>query len=145
MAASDTSFNVGRDCSLVLMGPFGRVDLKQIVGFQARQEVKKPRINPLNAPPIERHLPGGWTGTFEIDRADSTGDDLAANIEAGFWNGQQIAISTMYQYIAELDGSTSTYQFNTVALNLSDAGHWQQETQVKQTVEFFASTRRRVS
>ncbi len=32
---SGTTFSLGRDCTLVVMGPFGRVDLTHVTGFEA--------------------------------------------------------------------------------------------------------------
>jgi hypothetical protein len=144
MAASDTSFNVGRDCQLVLIGPFGRIDFKHVTNFTVKQVVDKVRVKPLNGPRLARDLPGGWDGTFVIERANSAADDLASVIETAFWSGAAIPPGVLFQNVNEVDGSVSTYQHDGVTVNLSDGGSYQQEQSVKQTVEWSAARRRRI-
>jgi hypothetical protein len=50
----------------------------------------------------------------------------------------------MYQYINEVDGSVSTYQFDSVVFKLASAGLWKGDQAVKQKLEFFAARRQRV-
>jgi hypothetical protein len=50
----------------------------------------------------------------------------------------------MYQYITELDGSVSTYQFDGVVFKLSNAGTWKGDASVKQKLDFYASRKRRI-
>lgn len=139
-------FNIGRDCSLVcIAGDKGRVDFTEITGFMSKAEVTKARIKPLNKPAKEVHIPEGWTGSFEIERASSAADDLQASIEDGFWSGQGLPYGTIFQYIREVDGKLSTFQYEEVAMHLSDAGDWKSDSVVKQKVEFFASRRRKIT
>src|SRR3954467_15304539 len=49
---------------------------------------------------------------------------------------------TMYQYVTETDGSTSTYQYDGVIFRFSNAGTWKGDSSVKQKLEFFAVRRR---
>ena len=138
-------FNIGKQCSAVIIGPFGRLDLALITEFMAKQVVDKVKVKPLNGPPIEKHLPGGWEGGFKLDRANSAADDFIALVESGYWAGtSNVPVCTLFQYVTELNGSLSTYQFDGVALHLSDAGSYKANEAVKQSVDFFASTRKRV-
>jgi hypothetical protein len=137
-------FTIGRDCSLVLLYNGSRLDLEKVTGFTAAQEVKQQRSDPLNGVPIEFNTPSGWRGRFMVDRATSALDDLIAAIEAAFWNAGTIGSGTIYQYVTETDGSLSTYEFSGVSLTLTDAGTFQQESIVKQTLGFFASIRTRL-
>lgn len=136
------TFNLGKDCQLVLIGPYGTVQLSIVTGFSSRQTVKTVHVDPLNGPPIEARPPAGWTGSFTVERGSSAVDDLIATIEQGFWAGGILGTGQVYQYIAETDGSTSTYLYSGVSMSLSNAGDWQTDSSVKQTLEFFASTRR---
>ena len=43
-----------------------------------------------------------------------------------------------------MDGAVSTYQFDGAVFKLSSAGAWKGDQSVKQKLEFFATTRRRV-
>ena len=142
---ANAPFTIGRNCSLVVLWNGSRVDLPNVTGFKVNQETKQQRSDPLNSTPIEFNTPSGWRGSFDVDRQDPTLDNLIAAIESAFWNAGTIANGTIYQYIAEIDGSTSTYEFTSVAIRLSNAGDFRQEQIVKQTAEFFASLRNNIS
>ena len=137
-------YSIGRDCQVVLLWNGTRIDLRDVVGFQAEQQVKLQRSDPLNSVPVEFNTPAGWRGQFQIDRGSSALDDLVAAIEAAFWNAGSIGSGTIYQYVNEPDGSTSTYEFVGVALTLTNSGHYKAENIVTQTVNFFASQRNRI-
>ena len=137
-------YSIGRDCQVVLLWNGIRVDLRDVVGFQAEQQVKLQRSDPLNSVPVEFNTPAGWRGQFQIDRGSSALDDLVAAIEAAFWNAGVIGSGTIYQYLNEPDGSVSTYEFVGVALTLTNSGHYKAENIVTQTVNFFASQRNRI-
>jgi hypothetical protein len=89
-------------------------------------------------------LPKGWEGSFELERGDSTVEDFIASLEQGYFNGSMNEFSSMYQYVSEIDGSTSTYQYNPVVFKLTNAGLWRGDASVKQKLEFFASRRIRI-
>ena len=145
MTTTQADFSTGNDCKLVLIfGILGRIDLTHVTGFHATQGVKSLRVERLNNTPLGADIPSGWTGSFSVDRGNSTQDDLAATLESMYWGGQRLPHGQIYQYINEPDGSQSTYLFSGVALNLTDAGTWQQSNVVKQTISFFASRRQRV-
>ena len=137
-------YSIGRDCQVVLLWNGIRIDLRDVVGFQAEQQVKLQRSDPLNSIPVEFNTPAGWWGQFQVDRGSSALDDLVAAIEAAFWNAGVIGSGTIYQYLNEPDGSVSTYEFVGVALTLTESGHYKAENIVTQTVGFFASQRNRI-
>lgn len=136
------TFNLGKDCQVVVIAPTGaRVDFSIVEGFEAKQNVHKVRVRPLNGPPQGADLPDGWDGTFTIERGSSAADDLFAQMEAGYWAGGVIGTGQIYQYITETNGGQTLYSFNNVTLALADAGAFKADSSVKQTVQFFASTR----
>lgn len=139
-----TSFSVGRDTQLVVIGPAGRVDLTHVSSFEARQITQSVRVDRLDGVPMGTELPKGWEGSFEVERGNSSLDDLIAMIEQQYFSGSGVSFGTMYQYISEVDGSTSTYEYDTVAFKLSSAGQWRGDSSVKQKLEFFAARRRRI-
>jgi hypothetical protein len=144
-SASATGFSLGEDVQLVLMfGILGRVDLKHVTGFHAQQTVHQVRVQRLGNTPLGADVPAGWNFTFQLDRGDSTADDLAATLETMYWNKMRLPSGQLYQYINEPNGSTSTYLFDTATLNLSDAGSWSQNAAVKQTLSGFASRRLKI-
>jgi len=141
---SIAAFSIGRDTRLVIMAFSGRIDLSHVIGFESRQATQSVRVNRLDGNHIGMELPKGWEGSFELERGDSTVDDFIAATEQGYFNGVISASSSMYQYINETDGSTSTYQYDMVVFKLSNAGQWRGDNAVKQKLEFFASRRRRI-
>jgi hypothetical protein len=138
------TFSVGRDCQLVVMGPFGRVDLTHVTGFESRQVTSPIRIDRIDGVLLAAELPKGWEGYFDLERGSSAADDFIARLEASYLSGALIVPGTLYQYVQETDGSTSTYQYNTVVFKLAQAGTWRGDQSVKQRLEFFAATRTRV-
>jgi hypothetical protein len=138
------TFSVGRDCQLVVIGPIGRVDLTHVTGFESRQITHSLRVDRLDGSQIAAELPRGWEGTFEVERGNSAVDDFIAAAETQFYVGTRVATGTLYQYVTEADGSTSTYQFDGVVFKLASAGQWKGDASVKQKLEFFATRRRRI-
>jgi hypothetical protein len=141
---SFTAFSIGRDTQLVVMGPLGRVDLTHVTGFESRQLTQSVRVSRLDGTHLGTELPKGWEGSFEVERGSSVVDDFIAAAEQQYYSGGSTSPGTMYQYIAETDGSTSTYQYDGVAFRLANAGIWKGDSSVKQKLEFFATRRQRI-
>ena len=141
---SFTACSVGRDTQLVVMVPSGRIDLSHVTAFESRQMTQSVRVSRLDGTHMGTELPKGWEGTFELDRGNSAVDDFIAVTEQQYYNGAASTAGTMYQYIAEPDGSTATFQYDGVSFRLANSGTWRGEASVKQKLEFFAATRRRI-
>jgi hypothetical protein len=138
------SFSIGRDCQLVVMGPFGRVDLTFVTGFESRQLTQSIRLDRLDGVPMGAELPKGWEGNFDVERGTSAVDDFIAVAEQAFFTQGFLPAGTVYQYITEVDGSTSTYQYNGVVFKLANSGSWKGDSSVRQRLEFFATQRQRL-
>lgn len=141
---SFTAFSVGRDTQLVVMVPSGRIDLTYVTAFESRQLTQSVRVSRMDGTHMGTELPKGWEGAFELDRGNSAVDDFIATTEQQYYNGAGTVSGTMYQYITEPDGSTSTFQYDGVSFRLANSGTWRGESSVKQKLEFFAATRRRI-
>jgi hypothetical protein len=141
--ASNT-FSVGRDCQIVVMGPFGRVDLTHVTGFESRQVTTPIRIDRIDGVQLAAELPKGWEGYFDLERGSSAADDFIARLESSYHSGAAVTAGTLYQYVQETDGSTSTYQFDGAVFKMAQAGTWRGDQSVKQRLEFFAATRKRL-
>jgi hypothetical protein len=126
------------------MGPAGRVDLTHVTGFESRQLTHPLRVDRLDGTQMAIELPKGWEGSFNIERGTSSVDDFIAAAESQFYATGQVPAGTLYQYVTETDGSTSTYQFDGVVFKLASAGEWKGDASVKQKLEFFAIRRKRV-
>jgi hypothetical protein len=94
--------------------------------------------------PMAAELPKGWEGSFEVERGTSEVDDFIAAAEAAYFAQGSLPAGSLYQYVAEVDGSTSTYQYDSVVFKLANAGTWRGDAAVKQKLEFWASTRTRI-
>jgi hypothetical protein len=140
-----TTFNTGKDCQVVVLGPFGRVDLEHVTGFESRQITASVRVDRMDGTMVGAELPKGWDGSFDIERGSSSADDLVARVEQSYLVGTTPAPGTLYQYVDEIDGSTSTYQFNGVVFKLTSAGLYKGDASVKQRLEFYATSRSTVS
>ena len=138
---SYTTFSVGRDAQLVIMGPNGRIDLEHVTAFESRQLTQSVRVSRLDGTQLGTELPKGWEGSFELERGNSTVEDFIAAAEQSYFNGGSAGTITMYQYISETDGSTSTYQYAGVTFKLVSAGVWKGDSSVKQKLEFFGVSR----
>jgi hypothetical protein len=135
------TFSIGSDCQIVVLGPFGRVDLAHVTGFEANQVTMAVRVDRLDGVQLGAELPKGWSGNFTLDRGSPAADDFIAQIEAAYLAGQSIAAGTLYQYVNEPDGSTSTYQFSGVVFKLTSAGAYKGDAPVAQKLSFYASSR----
>lgn len=139
-----TTFSIGRDTQLVVMGPKGRVDISHVTAFESKQLTHPIRISRLDGSQLGAELPKGWEGSFEVERGTSTLDDFILAIEQDFYNVLGFQAGTLYQYVTEADSSVSTYQFDGVVFKLASAGSWKGDASVKQKLEFFATRKRRI-
>jgi hypothetical protein len=138
------AFSIGRDCQLVVIGPQGRIDLTYVTGFESRQITHSVRLDRLDGVPMGAELPKGWEGSFDVERGTSAIEDFIAAAEQAFYAQGSLPAGTLYQYVNEVDGSTSTYQYSGVVFKLANAGTWKGDSSVKQRLEFFATQRQRI-
>ena len=139
------SYTVGRDISLDITGPNGPLVLNQIVGFMSKPDITDQKIKGLDG--ITRHLrfPDGWSGSFEIERQDSTVDDYWSQLEANYYAGLNELPVTLTETIQEVNGSISQYRYLQVLLTIEDAGMYKGDASVHQKVRFVAARRVKVS
>lgn len=138
------SYSIGRDCNIVLMHPLapnGRVDIPNVTGFSAKQVTASVKSDRLDGQQLAAELPKGWTGEFHFDRGNVAVDALFAAIEAVWYFNGSVPVATVYQYIAEANGSVSTFEFTRAALKYTDAGAWTGDQIVKQQISFEAAAR----
>jgi len=132
-----------RDCQLVIMGgPFGRMDLAHVTGFDSRQHTVSIRVDRIDGTQLAAELPKGWEGMFELERGSAAADGFIALIEVAHSDGLVVPSSTLYQYVSEPDGSTSTYQYEGALFRIPLAAS--HNLRGPQRIEFFANHRRRI-
>lgn len=139
------NFSIGKDTQLVVIGPFGRVDFTHVIAFESQQLTTSVRVERLDGTLLGAELPKGWQGSFQIERGDSAADNFIAAIEQAYFQGGNVVGGTMYQYVTETDGSTSTYQYSNVVFKLVSAGLYKGDAAVLQKLQFYASTRQLIS
>lgn len=138
-------YSVGRDVSLDISGAQGPLRFNQITVFSSKPDVTDQKIKGLDG--ITRHLrfPDGWSGSFDLERQDSTVDDYFSQIEANYYAGLNETPITLTETITEVNGSVSQYRYLQVLLTLADAGDWKGDASVKQKISFVAARRVKVS
>jgi len=138
-------FNIGRDAQLTIQGSSGPLTFNIITGFDSKPQYQKLQSRGLDGTKRTRNLPDGHSGSFKIDRADSTAEDYFLEQEANFFAGLNPDTVTITQTISEANGSVSQYQFTGVTLSLEDAGSWAGLEKVNQVINFDATRKIKVS
>lgn len=147
MAVQNTqgAFSVGRDCILVLIDSgFGTIQLDNVTAFTCRQLTSPVKVDRLDGVQLNGEIPKGWSGSFELDRANAALDTYFAGKEDSWFTDGVLSSAAVYQYVTEADGSTTTLQYDNVGLKFTDAGQWRGDSAVKLRVDFTANRRRRV-
>jgi len=134
--------SIGKDARFDFFTSTGTLSLPTLLKFTAKKLNQKMTVKPLNGLPIHLNFQeGGWEGSFEVSRADSTLDDYFNFIEKSYYAGANLPAGTIQQTIEEISGPPSTFQFQGVVLYLEDSGDYESEKNVVQRVSFMASTR----
>lgn len=140
------NLNVGKDVRIDLIGPTGAyVSTSLIKSFTSQQMTNSLETMPLNLPPIFAEIPKGWEGSFTLERADSTYDDLFALVEANYWAGQNIPSGTITETISDPSGAIHQYRYIGAVFKFSNAGSKTQDAFITLDVSFKASQRIKVS
>ena len=134
-------FNTGRDVTLTLTLPNGTVSTASVTKFSSKPVTKKSRIVPLSGKVTNLVFPIGWEGSFMFDRNTPQLDNFWAAFEQAFNAGGAIPSGYLTETINETDGTVSQYRYTGVQIILDDAGTWEGDDTVKQSLDFVASTR----
>jgi len=134
-------FTTGRAVTLTIVTASGPLTLALVTGFQSKQDSVEQKIKGLDG--VTRHVRffDGWSGTFNVERQDSTVDDYFSQLEQNYYSGVLETPASITETIAEVDGSISQYRYQGVLLKLDDAGEYRGDQSVKQALSFVASRR----
>jgi hypothetical protein len=135
------NFSVGRDITLAVTTAQGQLGLHTITKFTSKQDTTSNKVKLLDGRIFNQRFPDGWSGSLEVERADSTLDDYMAELEANYFAGMNETGCSITEIIQEPNGSLSEYQYTGVVFTLTDAGNWAGDTTVKQTMNWVASRR----
>lgn len=139
-------WSIGKDVLLDVVTPNGVLALPvTTTAFEAKPTYNKIRQVGIDGVNRGANVPTGWEGTIKLDRANSAVDDFFAQQEAGYYAGLNTLTASITETITELNGSVSQYRYLGVVLSYDEAGMWQGDKQVSQTIGFFASQRIKVA
>ncbi|MFN3886139.1 MAG: hypothetical protein ACK4MG_04200 [Aquabacterium sp.] len=132
-------FTVGRDVSLSVVTANGPLRLTLITGFSAKPNTAETRVKGLDGVTRYLRFPDGWSGSFDVERQDSTVDDYFAQLEANYYAGINEQPATITETITEPNGSVTQWRYTGVLLKLEDAGTFQGDQTVKQRLSWVAA------
>jgi len=138
-------YNTGKDVSIDINGPYGPIKIPKLMNFKSKPKIASTEVTPLSGETDELNIPKGWTGSFDIERTDSTIDDYWAKWESDYYAGVSQPPSTITETFNEPDGSVSTYRYVSVQLKLENAGDKEGDKTIKQSMAFTAKRRLKVS
>ncbi|ADE12136.1 hypothetical protein [Sideroxydans lithotrophicus] len=137
-------YSIGRDVSLAVTTSNGPLTINKITGFNTKQETSKQKVKRLDGVTDTLRFFDGWSGSFEVERADSLVEDYFVQLEANYFAGISEIPATILETISNPDGSTSQYRYEHVIMSLDDAGDWKGDASVKIKVSFEASRKKTV-
>ncbi len=135
--ANTNFFNTGRDCSVVILHPLapaGRLDLPIVTMFDPKvawHDIKSSAIDGLTR---TRHIFENATFSVQIDRSDATLDNFVMAMVRAYQVTGSVPDGSIFQYVTEADGSTTTTQGTGVSFKLDDLGSWKKDSAVPQTL-----------
>lgn len=139
-------FTVGRDVGLTIVAGNGQaLTLNLITGFQSRQDTIDVKIKGLDGVTRFLRFFDAWSGSFTLERQDSTLDDYFCQLEANFYQGQNEQSASITETVQEVSGALTQYRYKNVLLKLDDAGEYRGDQSVKQTMSFVSHRRVKIA
>jgi hypothetical protein len=119
--------------------------LNLITGFNAKQLTSTESPKGLDG--LVRHVRffNGWSGSFTLDRRDSTLDDYFSLLESNYWGGANEGSASITETIQESAGNVTQWLYTGVLLMYDDAGDYRGDSTVKQSMSFLASQRIKIA
>lgn len=137
-------FTVGRDYAINVQGPSGQVQFDLITKFSKKPDMIDKKIKGLDGRTRHVTFYDGWTGSFQLERQDSTAEDFFAAQEAAYYAGQNALPATITETIQEASGAVTQYQYVGVIMKLSDAGTAAGDDTVQLSIDWMAERRIRL-
>lgn len=140
-------FSTGKDCTLVIIHPLargGRLDLPLITDMDAKPKFHDITGNHLDGYTRTQHIPQNIDLAFSVDRSTSDVEDFLSALWNAYRTAGRVPDGKVYQYVTEIDGSTTTTQYDGVAFKVDDLGTYKKDDRVPQKVMGTAMDYRRV-
>jgi hypothetical protein len=138
------NFSTGKDITLVVQLQSGALQLN-LIDFAYKPKSTSIESKTLDGIKQVAYIPDGYDLTFKIDRIDRTVDNFWAAYEAAYFAGVNQLSGTIYETIAEANGSVSQWSFIGVVIKVDDLGSWAGDKKVEQSLSGFASQRQLVA
>lgn len=142
---SNNGLSNGRDQVIDIVSPSGVLRVTGLTSFQAHQDTTEQRVKLKNGRNPTAQFFDGWSGSFDLERQDSTLDDYFVQKEADYYAGIDGGTITITETISEPDGSVNQYRYVGVVLKFAAAGTWSTDNTVKQSVSFMAERKLKVA
>jgi len=141
-----SGYSTGQDITLHFYDQNGAIDFGiGVINFNAKQDVTKNRIKPIDSPSVNQVFYEGWSGSFDIERNNPKVTDYFISQEAAFYRGENLPELSITETISEADGSISQYIYTGVRLSLDDGGSFQRDSPVTQRLSFEAARKQKLS
>jgi len=138
-------YTVGRDVALRIIKSDGtQFTIPGLTNFKKKPDMTDQKVMRIDGNVDHLVFPGGWSGSFELDRTDSSIDDFMVQLEQNYYLGVNSLPGTITEEITEANGSVSRYKYTGVMLKPTDMGDAAGDKTVKQTIDFMASRRYKV-
>ena len=136
------NFNVGRDIRLTFTSATGElITFNRIKMFTCRQKTFNRESTASDGVTRHINIPGGWEGSFEIEKIDDSVDSFFATLEQQYYAGQGIGTIIITETIQNPNGSLQTYQHIGVVLTFESAGDFNPDNYITQKVSFSSEKR----
>lgn len=138
--------NIGRDVSIVINANGGVQRVSYITGFKANPQTGSIKSLGLDGRARFAVTHEGWEGEIDLDRQDSSFDDLWAQFEADYYAGvDSNSNGTINETIIEVGGGVSQYRYDNVTFVLKTLGDKKGNDLIKGVLGFHAERRIKVS
>ena len=138
-------YSVGKDVTLTIVTPNGVMTLPKITHFRSKQDTIDEKKKPLDGITDFLRYYDAWSGSFTVERTDSTLDDYFAALEANFYAGLTEGPVSITETIQEVSGAVSQYRYTRVLLKYEDAGEFAGDKSVTQSLSFVAGRRIKIA
>jgi hypothetical protein len=135
---TNNGFSTGKDLQLALMGPTGLIAMPLVTSFNPEPQYEVAKSKAIDGPTRQFSLPDGHKISIKFDRKDPTLDNFFAALEAAYWViGGFVPTFTLYAYVAERNGGTSTYEWREFTTEYKP-GDWKSGSPVSGGIDGFA-------
>jgi hypothetical protein len=136
---SINTLSVGRDYVINIQGPNGTVTLDNITSFSSQATPNTHKSTAANGNINFATIPGGFSGTIEIERQTPALENFWATYEDTYYDGENILPYTMITTITETNGAQSQYIYIGVAFEADGIGTVTGDKLIPQRIMFKAS------